>query len=202
MERIASDYGSLFQIEVLSGGMILPADPVPIRVMAPLIQEFYPVVEKKTGVRFGSDFLWHIQQAEESDWFPSSELPAIALNVFKSFLPDQQVELAASIQQSLFQEGRDLTDSEAYRHLVHQYKLPVDEFYSRLKNPEYKQLAYEEFETCRHLKVTGYPQLFCQLSESRILRISSGYTELNLIQNNIQEILNTINSKPESYSSL
>jgi len=174
---------------------MLPSEPVPIRITAPLIKELYPLVEEKTGVRFGPDFLWHIHHPDQSDWFPSSELPAIALNVFKSFLPDQQVDITARIQKALFEEGRDLTDPEAYRHLVEYYGLSAELFYARLKDPDYKEQAYGEFETCRQLKVTGYPQLFCQLNESKIQMLSSGYTDVNLIQKRIDLILNTLNSK-------
>jgi putative protein-disulfide isomerase len=106
--------------------MILPAQPVSIQVMADYIKEAYPTVEERTGIRFGNDFLWHIHQADQSDWFPSSELPAIALCVFKSFLPNNQVQIASDIQYALFEEGRDLTDQEAYRHLLHQYNIDED----------------------------------------------------------------------------
>lgn len=192
IKKIEDKYKDLFQFEVLSGGMILPAQPVSIRAMASFIKEAYPTVEERTGIRFGNDFLWHIYHADQSDWFPSSELPAIALNVFKSFLPNNQVQIASDIQYALFQEGRDLTDKEAYRHLLHQYNIEEKLFYERLKNPAYKEEAFEEFNLCKQLKVTGYPQLLCQLSASKYQLVASGYTDENSIDNRLQQILKTI----------
>ncbi len=192
LKQIAGKYADKFQFEVLSGGMILPAQPVSIQVMADYIKEAYPTVEERTGIRFGNDFLWHIHQADQSDWFPSSELPAIALCVFKSFLPNNQVQIASDIQYALFEEGRDLTDQEAYRHLLHQYNIDEDLFYQRLKEPTFKEQAYEEFELCKQLRVTGFPQLLCRLSETKYQLVASGYTDESTIGNRLQQILNSI----------
>jgi protein-disulfide isomerase-like protein with CxxC motif len=55
--------------KVLSGGMILPDKPYPIIHTAPYIQKAYKNVEDRTGTKFGEDYLWHIFNPEESDWF-------------------------------------------------------------------------------------------------------------------------------------
>jgi putative protein-disulfide isomerase len=192
MKQIVTKYADKFQFEVLSGGMILPEQPVSIQVMADYIKEAYPTVEERTGIRFGNDFLWHIQQADQSDWFPSSELPAIALCVFKSFLPNNQVQIASDIQYALFGEGRDLTDKEAYRHLLPQYGIDENLFYQRLSEPTFKEQAYEEFEMCKQLRVTGFPQLLCRISETKYQLVASGYTDEQTIHNRLQQILLSI----------
>jgi putative protein-disulfide isomerase len=102
------------------------------------------------------------------------------------------VQIASDIQYALFQEGRDLTDKEAYRHLLHQYNIEEKLFYERLKNPAYKEEAFEEFNLSKQLKVTGYPQLLCQLSASKYQLVASGYTDENSIANRLQQILKTI----------
>ena len=89
-------------------------------------------VEEITGAKFGEDYLWHIKHPDESDWFPNSEKPAIALCVFKDYFPDQQVSFAADLQYALHFEGRDLTDDEAYRLLLDKYNIPAEEFYEKL----------------------------------------------------------------------
>ena len=45
-------------------------------------------------------------------------MPAIALCVFKDYHPENIVSVAADLHYSLNYEGRDLTDKEAYRHLL------------------------------------------------------------------------------------
>ena len=75
MKRIAEEYADKFHIEVLSGGMILPEHERPISSMAPYIQKAHKTVEEYTGIRFGQDYLWHIFNPEQSDWFLNSEKP-------------------------------------------------------------------------------------------------------------------------------
>ena len=83
IKKIAEEYKDRFDIEVLSGGMILPEKPKHINITAGYIQKAYKTVEELTGIKFGQDYLWHINNPDDSDWYPSSEKPAIALCVFK-----------------------------------------------------------------------------------------------------------------------
>ena len=95
----------------------------------------------------------------------------------------------SDIQYSLFEEGRDLTDKEAYRHLLHRYGINDNLFYERLQESAYKEQALEEFELCKQLKVTGYPQLLCRLSENKFRLVASGYCEEKVICERLEEIL-------------
>jgi putative protein-disulfide isomerase len=52
--------------------------------------------------------------------------------VFRDYFPDDTIVFAADLQKSLHLEGRDLTDNEAYRHLLIKYGIPEDEFYTKL----------------------------------------------------------------------
>ena len=97
MQQIAREYETMLPIEVLSGGMILPDPPKPISVMAPYFHENTKTVEAHTGIKFGADFLWHIDHPDWSDWFPHSEKPAMAMCIFKEYYPDQQVAFAADL---------------------------------------------------------------------------------------------------------
>src|SRR5215203_4320193 len=87
MNRFAKEYENLFEFEVLSGGMIITEVPRHISVTASYIQKAYKTVEEIAGVKFGQDYLWHIFNPDKSDWFPSSEKPAIALCIFKEYFP-------------------------------------------------------------------------------------------------------------------
>src|SRR5438128_12469788 len=78
IKSIAEAYKAQLDTDTLSGGMILPEKPVHISATAGYILTAYKTVEEMTGIKFGSDYLWHINNPEESDWFPNSEKPAIA----------------------------------------------------------------------------------------------------------------------------
>lgn len=188
IRKLALKYASNFNFEVLSGGMIITEHPRPISATASYIREAYPRVEELTGIRFGADYLWHINNPEQSDWHPSSELPAIALCIFKEYLPDKQVSIAADLQYCLHYEGRDLDDPEAYRHLLPEYGIPEAEFYEKLKQPEYKERAYYEFALCKQLQVTGFPAVLLQVNESKFYLLARGYTDYNTLDERLQAV--------------
>lgn len=186
IKKISHEYKKELEFEVLSGGMILPETPRHIAVMAPVILDNYQRVEELTGVKFGDDFLWHIRNTDESDWFPNSEKPAIALAIFKEYYPSLQVDFAADLQYALNFEGRDLCDNEAYRHLLDKYNINHDEFYEKLKSEEYKEKAHYEFTLCQQLQVKGYPAVFFQTSELKFYMIGSGYTPYETLKERIE----------------
>lgn len=187
--RIYEEYKDRLAFEVLSGGMILPEKPQHISVMAGYIQKAYKTVEERTGITFGKDWLWHIFNPDESDWYPSSEKPAIAMCVFKDYHHDQAILFAADLQYALHSEGRDLCDDEAYRHLLEKYNIPEKEFYDKLHSEQYKQRAYEEFALVKQLQVKGFPAVFLQVSESKFYLVASGYTDYAELKSRIDQVL-------------
>jgi len=186
---IEKEFNNQFEFEVLSGGMILPEKPVHIEATAHYIKDAYKNVEAYSGVKFGEDYLWHINHPDLSDWFPNSEKPAIALCIFKEYYPERQIEFAADLQYALHFEGRDLTDDEAYRHLLEKYSIQPEAFYEKLKSDEYKEKANYEFALCKQLQVTGYPCVLIQLSESKFYLVSRGYTSYENIKARIDNVL-------------
>ena len=189
IKRIAAEYQSQFETEVLSGGMIINEKKEPIGIMAPYIQKAYTTVEERTGIQFGKDFLWHIFNPELSDWYLDSEKAAIALCVFKEYYPHRQVEFASDLQYALNYEGRDLCDDEAYRHLLEKYSIQPEAFYSKLKSEEYKEKAHYEFQLCKQLQVTGFPCVLMQTSETKFHLLTRGFTDYETLKARIEKLL-------------
>jgi putative protein-disulfide isomerase len=190
--QIAEEYKDKLFFEVLSGGMIPAENPKPIAATAGYISKAYKTVEEMTGIQFGSDYLWHINNPGESDWFPHSEKAAIALCIFKELYPEEQVAFAADLQYSLHYEGRDLTDNEAYRHLLEKYSMDADTFYTKLNSEEYKEKALYEFALCKQLQVTGFPAVLLQAGETKFYLVARGYTSYENIKARIDNILTEI----------
>ena len=189
IKRISLAYKDRFAFEVLSGGMIITDQPRPIGAMAGYIKEAYKVVEERTGIKFGSDYLWHINNPDDSDWFPSSEKPAIAMCVFKEYHPDKAVFIASDLQYALNYEGRDLTDDEAYRSLIEKYFIPAESFYEKLKSEEYREKAYYEIALTKQLQVKGFPSLFMQVTDSKFYLLAQGYTDYETVKKRIEKVL-------------
>lgn len=192
IKKIADTYKDQFDIEVLSGGMIINKTKQPIEVIAGYIQKAYLTVEETTGIRFGKDFLWHIFHPDLSDWFPDSEKAAIALCIFKEYYPNRQVEFATDLEYALNFEGRDLTDDQAYNLLLDKYSIRPEAFFSKLESEEYKEKAAYEFALCKQLQVTGFPCVFLQTGESKFHLLARGYTNFETLKNRIDNLLNDL----------
>ncbi len=192
IKKIAAQYKNDMFIEVLSGGMMIDDGVMPIEKIGPYILTAYKRVEELTAIQFGEDFLWHIKNPDKSDWVMNSEKPAIALCVFKEYFPDDAVLFASDLQYALNYEGRDLDDDEAYRHLVEKYKLPQEEFFGKLESEEFKEKAHYEFALCKHLQVTGFPQVFIQQNDTKFFLISKGFSDYETVNLRIQNVLKEI----------
>lgn len=193
MKKVAKEFAGRLNVDVLSGGMILPEEPVHISATADYIRNAYKRVEEMTGVKFGSDYLWHINNPDDSDWYPNSEKPAIALCIFKEYFPDKSLDFASDMQYALHYEGRDLTDNEAYRHLLEKYEIPIAEFYYKLADEKYKEEAYYEFTLVKQLQVKGYPALLLQTGDTKFYLVANGYTSAENVIERLNNILSEIN---------
>lgn len=189
IKKLWEDYKDRLVFDVLSGGMVLGNPPAHIGVMAGYIAGAYKTVESTAGVSFGPDYLWHIFNPDKSDWHPSSLKPAIALSVMKDLQPQMAVPFAADLQHSLYFEGRDLCDDEAYRHLVDKYQLDTIEFYTLLKSPAYEEKANYDFALCKQLQVSGFPTLFLQTSERKFYLLARGYTPFDDVKSRLDQVL-------------
>ncbi len=189
IKKIAEEYKDKLLFDVLSGGMIFSEQPQHIGAMAGYIGEAYKNVEQLTGIKFGEPWLWHIQHPDESDWHPESTTPAIALCIFKEYHPDNAVAMAADLQYALHYEGRDLTDDEAYRHLLHQYNIPEDDFYKKLHSEAYREKAYYEFALVKQLQVKGFPCVLLQVTDSKFYLLTNGYTDFETLKQRLENVL-------------
>lgn len=188
--RLFDEYSTKLEMEVLSGGMIPVESAHHIGRIATYIKNSYQQVEELTGAKFGEDYLWHINNPDLSDWYPHSEKAAIAMAVFRDYHPSLTVPFAGQLQKALFQEGRDLTDDEAYRHLLEKYSIPAEEFYAKLHSEEYKDKAYYDFSLCRQLQVTGFPAVFLQTGELKFYLLARGYTDYETLRGRLEAVLN------------
>ncbi|RYY39821.1 MAG: DsbA family protein [Chitinophagaceae bacterium] len=192
IKRIAEEYKDRLTFEVLSGGMIRPETPQPFGPIARYVQTAYTRVEELTGIKFGEDFLWHVLHPDETDWFPDSTMAAVALCIIKEHAPDRQVEAAFDLQHALNFEGRDLTDPEAYRHLLPKYGIGEESFYEKLHSEEYKDQALYEFALVQQLQVKGFPAVLLQSGDLRFYLLANGYTSYDDLKARLEQAMGNI----------
>ena len=176
LKNYMAHFGSSIEYDALNGGMMLPEKPVHIGQIANYIAEAYLRVEQTAGVKFGEDYLWHIFNPDESDWFPHSLPPAKAHCFFKKNTLINPIQLASDIQYALHEEGRDLTDPEAYRHLCEKYGVSFDDFLMAFESETYEEAARYDFALVKQLQVTGFPALLLQTGPSQFYLLSRGYS--------------------------
>ncbi len=189
ISRIYAEYKETVQFETLSGGMIPVESAHHISRMAGYIADSYERVESLTGIKFGEDYLWHILNPDKSDWYPSSEKPAIAMAIFRDYYPDDTINFATDLQKALYFEGRDLTDNEAYRHLIEKYEIPTEAFYEKVASKDYKEKAYYDFTLVKQLQVTGFPAVFMQANETKFYLLAKGYTDFDTLKARVDKVL-------------
>ena len=112
--------------------------------------------------------------------------------IFKEFYPTRAVEFASGLQYALNYEGRDLTDDEAYMHLLEKYSIHPEVFYDRLNSEEYKEKAYYEFSLVKQLQVTGFPCVFIQTGELKFHMVARGFTDYKAVRERIDNVLSAV----------
>jgi putative protein-disulfide isomerase len=174
---------------VLSGGMMLGDREGEIGTVAPYIKEAYKTVEDTTGVKFGSQFLAIL---DEGTQYISSEKPAIALSIFKTYQPEKAVLFAHALQSAIYYDGIDLNQFESYTSLAEQFHLPSEEFIAKMQTEEFKQAAYYDFALARQLQVSGYPAAFIKTGGNNFYMIAKGYTDLATMKLRIENVLKEV----------
>ena len=184
---IQDKYQAEFGYEVLSGGMIIGDRIGPIKDAAPPnILEIYERIESFTGTTFGPAYL---EKVTQGDSLRNSEIPAIALAVFKSYHPDKALAYAHALQQKLFVEAIEIDDDALYLSLATDFGLDGTTFLQQMKMEEFMDAARYEFALAKQLQVTGYPQLLVQTDDTQFYLVAKGYTDFETLDERLQKVL-------------
>ncbi len=107
----------------------------------------------------------------------------------RNIIPVVLFFFAADLQYILHYEGGDLTDDEAYRHLLEKYNIPTSAFYIKLHSNEFKEKAAHEFVLVRQLQVNGFPSALMQVAESKFYLLTRGFTDYETFKQRIENIV-------------
>lgn len=171
-----------FDFKIISGGMVVGLRVHPITHMSSYISQAHKRVEDLTGVTFGEEFL--NKTLYDSTVIMDSELPTRALLVFMKMKPDHAFEFAHDIQKALYYDGQNLSEKSTYGPLAAKYGIDSEYFINELRQEEYRQQAYEQFEQSNQLGVTGFPSVVLE-HNSRKQKITSGYVSLEKLETQV-----------------
>jgi putative protein-disulfide isomerase len=77
--------------------------------------------------------------------------------------------------------------------LLKKYSIPAEDFFAKLKSEEFKDKAHYEFALCKHLQVTGFPQVLIQQGDRKFYLITKGFSDYNVMKERIDNVLKEIN---------
>jgi putative protein-disulfide isomerase len=182
-------YSVHIEFEVLSGNMVPVEGRQHVGIMASYIASAYQRVEELSGCKFGESYLKHIFHPEESSLHLSSEMPGIALSIFKLAQPEKAYDFAARLQNALMVDGIDLEIPGNYRNLLEGYDLDADYFVRALTTDESRDLAHAEFALVKQLGITGFPCVLVQVDERKLFMIARGYTPYEELEKRLEKVL-------------
>ncbi len=173
IQELQENFGEEYDFKVLSGGMVTGSRVGPIGQVAGYISEAYQVVEEKTGVKFGEDFL---ETLEEGTAIFDSEPPALAMALFRNQLPEKQVEFAGRLQEAIYKEGLQPAEWETYAKCAADFGLNGTEFAEKMQHPKLKELVAAEWETVSGWGIQGFPSLILHTGE-KAFRLARGFVD-------------------------
>lgn len=184
-EKIEKNYNGTADIEIISGGMIMGDRIAPVGEMADYILEAIPRLQKTTGATFGEPY---INLLKEGTYVTSSEKPAVALCVYKSFKTDRTIEFAHSMQKMFFVEAKDLNKDSVYAELAATFDIDRSQFLNRMQDQTYLKQAQAEFKRAADLGVTGFPTLLLK-QDATYVTITEGYSSYESIEKQLHKYL-------------
>lgn len=185
VKKIWENYGDRMDCEVLSGGMAIGPRALPIGKGYGFIGRSLAVVERTTGVKFGEGFK---KLVEDGTYMYNSELPCIAMTVFRTYEPKRVVEFAHDLQRAFFYDGCDMNEPDTYRALVQPYGISPDEFTAQLQDDANRTATYEEFDMVSAMGADGFPTLVYIHGEGGIA-LARGYRAYEEIEPVLEKLL-------------
>lgn len=179
MQKLQETHGKDYAFEVVSGGMVTGDRVGPLSDMAAYISQAYLRVEDMTGVTFGEPFLQ--KTLKEGTAMLNSVPGSIALSVFKTQQPEKSIAFASALQKSLYFYGQAPEDLPPYGGIAQTFGLDSADFVKKMQEPQYLQLAEQDFARSAQLRVTGFPTVFLETPDGKRKTLANGWTAYDKI---------------------
>ena len=174
-----------FNFRVLSGGMVTGEKVGPINKVAGYIKEAYTNVEEKTGIKFGQPFLNKLFEGG-TDMFTS--VPAgMALALFRTQQPENELAFATRMQHAIYYEGRPPAEWSTYGDCAAEFGLNGSDFALKMQNQKLLELTQQEFEVVSNWGIKGFPSVLLQKDDQAYL-MSRGFSTLQELENILEKV--------------
>lgn len=185
IKKLEHEFQEQIDFEAISGGMVLGERVKPLSEMKDYLKEAMPRLEEMTGVKFGDPYL---EILEEGSLMLNSELPCIAMTVYKSMSNKSSIEFASALQSTLYEKGINLNEIGNYQGLVENFDLPWEVFKTKMQDVAYKEKTYQEFQIGQQMGIGGFPSVVLSVGNQGYL-IARGYRPESEMKAVIEEVL-------------
>lgn len=175
-----------FNFKVLSGGMVTGERVGPLSKVAGYIREAHKDVEEMTGKKFGEEFLQKLM--DESQELFSSVPPAMALALFRTQKPEEELEFAARIQNAIYYQGLPPAEWTTYGKCAEDFGLNAEEFSKKMQNEKLLKLVEQEFEVVANWGIKGFPSVLLQKDNQAYL-MARGYSNIDELETTLERVL-------------
>ncbi len=188
MKAFFETHRDAYDFKVVSGGMVMGDRSGPIGEVASYIKGAHKQVEERAGVKFGDAFLNGLLEEGTAQF--SSLQPAIAMSVFRSFKPSEQVPFAHDLQSMIYSDGIGPEEIGHYGEIAARYGISKEEFNLAMSNEELIKDAYGDFEIARQLDVRGFPSAFIHRGDTFYM-VVHGFCEKELLERRVEKVMET-----------
>lgn len=142
-------------ITILSGGLFVADRKMPMSSFS-YIPEVNQRISQLTGVEFGKAYQNLI---EEGTFTMDSEAAAKGFSALRYFAPERPYQLAASMQQAFYQEGKSLSDPATYKEIALAHNMDPEAVVARFLSNDSTEDAQADFTKVQQLGIQSYPTL-------------------------------------------
>lgn len=186
MAKIYDKYNSEFEFDVISGGLFKESRVGLINDVAPYIKNgAYKVVEERTGVVFGEDFIEN--GLVKNNIYLDSLPPAIALALIKKHAPNKKMEYAEALLKAFYLHGKNTNDWKVYESIAYGLNISIENFSTEIQKKIYLEAAKNEFQNSALSNINGFPALSLTIANQTII-LSNGYVDFETIDRKLKEI--------------
>lgn len=145
-------------ITVLPGGLFVGQKLLPIASFQQ-ISEVNKRISQLTGVEFGAPYQALL---EEGTFTMDSEAAAKGYSALHYVAPERAYELASSMQQAFYYEGKSLSDPATYKEIASAHHLDPEAVLARFEDKVSTEEAHASFAKVQQLGIQSYPTLLLQ----------------------------------------
>ena len=171
IEEIRKHYEGRLTIQLLMGGLRPGNTERFDEQRRNYILGHWRAVHERTAQPFNFTFLM------SSDFTYDTEPASRAVIAVRQLLAHEELSYFHKIQHAFYVDNSDVTKEQVLCDIACAYNIIQDEFLERFRRGDLKRQAWEEFDRCRQLGVSGFPTLLAQEGE-RYRPLSNGYESI------------------------